>query len=56
MGREHVNKWTNWYDSLPAHTQEYLKSQPIWHDSDLAKAFAAGIVVGLIIGVLTLWH
>lgn len=50
------SKWDIWFDNLPDSTKTYLKSQPIWHDSDLAKAFAAGIVVGLIIGVLTLWH
>jgi F0F1-type ATP synthase assembly protein I len=51
-----MNKYEQWYESLPEHTKRYLNNQPLWHDIDLAKAFAAGIVVGLIIGVLALWH
>lgn len=51
-----MSKYEAWFDSLAPSTQEYLKNQPLWHDIDLAKAFAGGIVVGLIIGVLTLWH
>jgi len=47
-----MDKWTNWFDSLPVHTQEYLKNQPIWHDSDLFKAAAVGAVVGFLIGLL----
>ena len=47
-----MNKWNTWYDSLPAHTKEYLKTQPIWHDSDLAKAFVIGTVVGTLLGFI----
>jgi hypothetical protein len=47
-----MNKWTAWYDSLPEHTKQYLKTQPIWHDIDLAKAAAVGAVVGFLIGLL----
>jgi ElaB/YqjD/DUF883 family membrane-anchored ribosome-binding protein len=47
-----MNKWTAWYDSLPDHTKQYLKTQPIWHDIDLAKAAAVGAVVGFLIGLL----
>jgi ElaB/YqjD/DUF883 family membrane-anchored ribosome-binding protein len=47
-----MNKWTAWYDSLPEHTKQYLKTQPIWHDRDLAKAAAVGAVVGFLIGLL----
>ena len=46
------NKWEIWYDNLPEHTKAYLKTQPLWHDSDLFKAFVVGIIVGIIIGVL----
>lgn len=46
------NKWEVWYDSLPAHTKEYLKKQAVWHDIDMFKAFAFGIVWGLLIGLL----
>jgi hypothetical protein len=47
-----MNKWTTWYDSLPAHTKEYLKTQPLWHDIDLAKAFAFGMLVGILLGIV----
>lgn len=47
-----ANKWEVWYDSLPKHTKEWLKNQPVWHDRDMFKAFAVGILVGLIIGVV----
>jgi hypothetical protein len=46
-----MSKWTAWYDSLPEHTRIYLKSQPVWHDSDLAKAFAIGAVIGCLLGL-----
>lgn len=45
------DKWDKWYTSLPEHTKVWLKNQPLWHDSDMFKAFAVGIVVGIIIGV-----
>jgi hypothetical protein len=45
-----MNKWTKWHDSLPAHTREYLKTQAIWHDIDLAKALAVGLAIGFFIG------
>jgi hypothetical protein len=51
-----MNKWTVWWDSLPASTKEYLKTQPIWHDSDMFKAGLFGAVIGFIIGVVTVWH
>jgi hypothetical protein len=47
-----MNKWTSWYDSLPEHTKQYLKSQPIWHDSDMLKAGLVGLVIGFILGVI----
>jgi hypothetical protein len=46
-----MNKWTQWYDSLPAHTKQYLKTQPLWLDSDMFKAFAVGIIVGILLGL-----
>ena len=45
-------KWTDWYDSLPEHTKIYLKNQPIWYDRDMFKAFAFGVFIGLLIGVV----
>ena len=47
-----MSKYQTWWDSLPKHTQEYLKSQPLWHDSDMFKAAAVGAVVGFLIGLL----
>ena len=46
------NKWEQWYDSLPAHTKMWLKNQPVWHDMDMFKALAVGILVGLLFGVM----
>jgi hypothetical protein len=47
-----MNKWTAWYNSLPEHTKQYLKSQPIWHDSDMWRAGMFGLVIGFILGVI----
>ena len=46
------NKWQLWYDSLPAHTKEWLKTQPVWHDRDMFRAFGIGILFGILIGVI----
>jgi ElaB/YqjD/DUF883 family membrane-anchored ribosome-binding protein len=46
------NKWESWWDSLSPVTQDYLKAQPIWHDSDMFKAAAVGAFVGFLIGLL----
>jgi len=46
-----MNKWTEWYDSLSPSTKEYLKNQPLWHDSDMWRAGLFGAVVGIIIGL-----
>ncbi len=46
-----MSKWNAWYDSLPEHTKQYIKSQPIWYDRDMIKAFAWGAVFGIIIGL-----
>jgi hypothetical protein len=47
-----TTKLEQWYDNLPVHTKEYLKKQAVWHDLDMFKAFAVGIVFGIIIGVV----
>jgi hypothetical protein len=47
-----MNKHNTWYDKLPEHTKQYLKSQPIWHDSDMWKAGMLGLLVGFILGVI----
>lgn len=47
-----MNKWEKWYDRLPESTRAYLKSQPIWHDSDMWKAGIFGCFVGLFIGLM----
>ena len=46
------DKWDKWWDSLPAHTKEYLKTQAVWHDVDLFKAMFVGAVIGFLIGLL----
>jgi hypothetical protein len=46
-----MNKWTAWYDSLPEHTKQYLKRQPVWHDKDMWKAGLLGLSIGLILGL-----
>ena len=46
------SKWEQWYDSLPAHTKEYLKKQAVWNDRDMFKAFAFGVCFGILIGVV----
>jgi hypothetical protein len=47
-----MNKWATWYDNLPESTKEYLRNQPIWHDSDMWRAGMFGLVVGFILGVI----
>jgi hypothetical protein len=47
-----MSKFQAWYDSLPEHTKEYLKKQPVWHDRDMYKALILGMSIGLVIGVL----
>lgn len=47
------NKWDSWYDSLPEHTKQWLKNQPIWHDKDVAFFVCISLVVGFIIGFFT---
>ena len=47
-----MNKWDAWWDNLSPHTKEYLKSQSLWHDIDLAKAFGFGLLIGFILGVI----
>ena len=46
------NKWENWYDSLPAHTKEYLKKQAVWNDRDMWKAGIIGAFFGFIVGII----
>jgi hypothetical protein len=46
------SKWTQWYDRLPAHTKEYLKHQPVWHDIDLIKAAVFGAAIGFVLGLI----
>jgi hypothetical protein len=46
------NKWTAWYNAQPDHIKSWIdQPRAIWYDSDMLKAFAVGILVGLIIGV-----
>lgn len=47
-----MNKWDAWYDSLPSHTKEWLKNQPIYREKDIYKFIAIGTVIGFIVGLL----
>ena len=47
-----MNKWNQWYESLPEHTKQYLKGQPLWHDTDLAIAVSIGIAFGFVLGYI----
>jgi len=47
-----ANKWGLWWDSLPAHTRDYLKAQPIWHTKDLCFFGAIAFVAGMGLGAL----
>jgi hypothetical protein len=47
-----MNKWQQWYDSLSPSTKEYLKTQAIWTDLDLAKWTGFAFVIGLILGYI----
>jgi hypothetical protein len=47
-----MSKYEAWWDSLSPSTKEYLKNQPIWHDSDMWKAGLFGLVIGFILGVI----
>jgi uncharacterized protein involved in response to NO len=51
-----MNKYQAWWDSLPKHTQEYLRAQPVWHDRDLFYAVTVGVVIGFLLGVVLTWH
>jgi F0F1-type ATP synthase assembly protein I len=40
------SEYDKWYNSLPSHTKDWLKNQPVWYDVDLFLAFIAGILLG----------
>jgi hypothetical protein len=42
----------DWWDRLDTKSKDYLKKQPLWHDRDLYKALATGILIGLIVGII----
>jgi hypothetical protein len=46
-----MNKYQAWWDSLPENTKQYLRSQPVWHDSDMWRAGLFGCFIGIIIGL-----
>ena len=46
------NKWELWWDSLSPQMQQYLKSQPVWHDSDMWRAGLVGLAFGVLIGII----
>lgn len=48
-----MNKWEQWWDSLSPQMQSYLEAQPVWHDRDLYKALAVGMIIGFTLGCVT---
>jgi hypothetical protein len=46
-----MDRWSEWYDTLPKHTKEHLKRQPLWHDRDLIKAAVIGAIIGFVLGL-----
>lgn len=50
-----TNKWNVWWDSLPAHTREYLEAQPIWHTREMLGVSLTTFVIGIILGSLFTW-
>ena len=46
-----MSKYQAWWNSLSPQMQEYLKKQPIWHDRDMFRSFAFGILFGIVIGL-----
>lgn len=47
-----MTEFDQWYNSLPKHTQEWLRKQPVWHDADMFKVFALGFLIGLCLGFI----
>jgi len=45
------NKFDVWWNSLPTHTQEYLRHQPIWKHEEMVGGMIAAFVVGILIGL-----
>ena len=45
-----MNKWEGWYESLPKHTQEYLKRSALWTDRDLFVFTLIAVTVGYTLG------
>lgn len=48
-----MSKWEKWWDSLSPQMQEYIKSQPVWHDRDIAKFVSIALVVGFFFGYIS---
>ena len=47
-----MGKYQAWWESLTPQMQEYLKAQPVWHDRDLYKAMAIGVIIGFVLGAI----
>lgn len=41
-----------WFESQPKWTQEWMKKQAVWHDSDMYRMLGMGILIGFLIGFL----
>ena len=47
-----MSKFNDWYGSLPEHTKQWLKNQPIYTVKDSYKFIAIGAVVGFVVGLV----
>jgi ElaB/YqjD/DUF883 family membrane-anchored ribosome-binding protein len=50
--KNRLNNWTDWYNSLPEHTKQWLKNQPIYKANEVYKFIAIGAVVGFVVGLV----
>jgi hypothetical protein len=42
----------DWWNKLHPNMQNYLKKQPLWHDSDMWRAGLVGAAIGFVVGVV----
>lgn len=47
-----MNKYDQWWNSLPEQTRVWLKNQPIYREKDIYKFIAIGAVVGFVVGLV----
>jgi len=47
-----MDQWQQWFHNQPPATQTWLKSQPVWHDRDLAVVIAIALFMGFFLGYI----